>query len=444
MVIVPPDRSAGDARPARAVSASPPSALGQPGQAQRVRALDVRHDQPALGRGGDAQVHVVLDHDLLRVLVPGRVDHRVPGHRDQQRPGHQQQRRHPDPGELRQLPQPPDRVDRGADVGLQELGHVRGPPRALGDRGRGVLADAADGDPLLPGTRRGRLGQRSEHRGVQRAGGLLHVVAADGPARPGAGQPGQVHPELPGQLADRRLRQHARVAARPAVRAGWRQGIRNGTTSRRCLPPGHRGRGRRGGSLTRAPGGRAGLDAVADQDGLPLRRRGDRRHQVLGGGTRSRRRDGGRVDGGASRAGRQGGAGPGGWRRGTRPGAAARRAGHVHRDDGRAHVHGLALGHQQRGHHARVRAGQLDDGLGRLDVHHDLVHDHRVARLHPPADDVRLGQPFAHVRKAELTAHGGRRCCGRRSCGRRLGHDQPSQTAKVRLTASSTRSRSGR
>ena len=63
----------------------------EPGQRQCVGVLDVRHDQAPLGGGGDAQVHVMLDHDLLRVLVPGRVDHGVPHGREKQRVRHEQQ-----------------------------------------------------------------------------------------------------------------------------------------------------------------------------------------------------------------------------------------------------------------------------------------------------------------------------------------------------------------
>ena len=66
----------------------------------RARVLDVGHDQPARGGSGDAEVDVVLDHDLLRLLVPGGVDHRIPADREQQRPGHEQQRADLDPGEL--------------------------------------------------------------------------------------------------------------------------------------------------------------------------------------------------------------------------------------------------------------------------------------------------------------------------------------------------------
>ena len=200
------------------------------------------------------------------------------------------------------------------------------------------------------------------------------------PPGPGAGQPAQVHAQLPGQLADRRLGQHAQVAARRTVGAGGR-GLRNGADPGRCL--------------ARPPGGRAGLDPVADQHGLPLRGRRNRRDQVLRGGPGAFSGDRSGISGLRRRAGCRS------------RGPASRRAGHVHRDDRGAHVHGLALGYQQRGHHPRVRAGQLDDGLGRLDVHDDLVHGHRVARLHPPADDVRLGQALAHVGEAEFPALGG-------------------------------------
>ena len=70
MLIVPPASSAGVDLPARAFPASSVSARGQLGQAQRLGVLDVGHHQPALGGGGDAQVHVVPDHDLLGLPRP--------------------------------------------------------------------------------------------------------------------------------------------------------------------------------------------------------------------------------------------------------------------------------------------------------------------------------------------------------------------------------------
>ena len=64
IVIVPPDMSAGVVLPARAVSVSSPIARARSTQRQLVGVLDVRDDQPAVGRRGDAEVDVVLEHDL--------------------------------------------------------------------------------------------------------------------------------------------------------------------------------------------------------------------------------------------------------------------------------------------------------------------------------------------------------------------------------------------
>src|SRR5699024_5766409 len=62
-----------------------PDALGELPQRHQVRVLEVRHDQTARGGRGDAEVHVVLVDDLLRVLVPGAVDLGIAADRDQQR-----------------------------------------------------------------------------------------------------------------------------------------------------------------------------------------------------------------------------------------------------------------------------------------------------------------------------------------------------------------------
>jgi hypothetical protein len=72
------------------------------------------------------------------------------------------------------------------------------------------------------------------------------------------------------------------------------------------------------------------------------------------------------------------------------------------RDDRRPDVGGLALGHEQPGDDALVWGRQLDDRLGRLDLHDDLVDCHLVTGLDMPLDDVRLGQALADVRKQEL------------------------------------------
>ena len=54
---------------------------------------------------------------------------------------------------------------------------------------------------------------------------------------------------------------------------------------------------------------------------------------------------------------------------------------------------------------ARVGAGQLDDGLRRLDVHDDLVDRHRVTGLDMPGDNVGLGEALPHVGEPELLFH---------------------------------------
>ena len=74
IVIVPPDMSAGEVLPERAVSVSAAIAPASSRSDSAVGVLDVGHDQPALGGRGDAQVDVVLDDDLAGRLVPGRVD----------------------------------------------------------------------------------------------------------------------------------------------------------------------------------------------------------------------------------------------------------------------------------------------------------------------------------------------------------------------------------
>ena len=70
IVIVPPDMSAGEVLPARAVSVSSPIAAASSRSDEPVGVLDVRDDQAALGGGGDAEVDVVLEHDLAGRLVP--------------------------------------------------------------------------------------------------------------------------------------------------------------------------------------------------------------------------------------------------------------------------------------------------------------------------------------------------------------------------------------
>jgi len=125
-------------------------AAGQFGQRQRARVLDVRHDEATVGGHRDAEVHVVLDHDLVRGGVPRGVDERVPGHRDEQRPGHEKQRGHPQLREFGQLAHAAHRRHRLGHVDLQELGDVGCSERAR-HHGRGhVLAHTPDRDAFLP------------------------------------------------------------------------------------------------------------------------------------------------------------------------------------------------------------------------------------------------------------------------------------------------------
>ena len=190
-------------------------AAGQFGQRQRVRVLDVRHDEAAVGGHRDAEVHVALDHDLLRGGVPGGVDERVPGHRDEQRPGHEEQRRYPQLGEFGQLADAAHRRHRLGHVDLEELGDVRRGERAR-HHGRGhVLAHAAHRDALFP-ARAGVRGQVAGpgsvfHDGISRTDRgtrgrrPLHVIPGDRAVRAAARQFGQADAEVLGQLAYRRL-----------------------------------------------------------------------------------------------------------------------------------------------------------------------------------------------------------------------------------------------
>jgi len=74
-----------------------------------------------------------------------------------------------------------------------------------------------------------------------------------------------------------------------------------------------------------------------------------------------------------------------------------RRAAHLEGDEGLVHFHDVAGIAVQRHDGARVGAGQLDGGLGRLNVHQGLVEDDGVADLHLPLDDLGLDQSFADV-----------------------------------------------
>ena len=95
IVNVPPVMSAGGVLPAFAVCTSAVIASASSRRDSRPASLMFGTIRPARGRRGDAQVDVLLDHDLAGRRRPGRVDHRVPLDREQHRLGDQQQRRDP-------------------------------------------------------------------------------------------------------------------------------------------------------------------------------------------------------------------------------------------------------------------------------------------------------------------------------------------------------------
>ena len=91
-----------------------------------------------------------------------------------------------------------------------------------------------------------RIGMRSSrpaaraqlrYRGQRLAArGPLHVVPGDRAGRPGAGQPGQVHAEVPGQLAHRRFGQHRCGPALPFAAAALLGPHRPGTQRLNARP----------------------------------------------------------------------------------------------------------------------------------------------------------------------------------------------------------------
>ena len=280
-----------------------------------------------------------------------------------------------------------------------------GAVNALADhRGGRVLAHAADRDPLLArdrGHRRPAGPGPGPAAAAGRGRGRLHVVPGDRAVRAGAGQPRSGRRRGPWPACGpaawparpapaRRRPRPGRPAVRPAAggrdcrRPGWRRG--------QAAAPGRRAAGR---GLPRPPGGRAQLDPVADEHGLALRppwrpglpsMPGSVAPSAGGWGIRSSLR--------GARDGRP--------RRPTpaSPGAASAPTSTEMIGVPTSTV--VPSGTSRPGHHARVRARQLDDGLGRLDLDDDLVDLDRVAGLHVPLDDVRLGQALADVRKLEL------------------------------------------
>ena len=286
IVIVPPAMSAGGVRPSRAVAVSAPRASASSTQRQRVGVLDVGYDEPAGRRRRDAQVDVVLDHDLLGRLVPGGVDLRIALHRQQQRLGHHQQRRDLTPANSRSaLSRSTSRMVAG-HVDGDELGHVRRGERAGHHRLRGHLADALDRHPGLPLAGR-RTPDRSGRRSAPPAAGACSVRLCTSsrvtdPCGPVPVIDAQVDAELLGQRAHRRLGQRLgrALGGRPAPAASLRRGSGLGRgLGQRASRPGRRRRGRsradaadrlgRRRVLARAALGLGDPRPVADQHGGP-------------------------------------------------------------------------------------------------------------------------------------------------------------------------------
>jgi hypothetical protein len=75
---------------------------------------------------------------------------------------------------------------------------------------------------------------------------------------------------------------------------------------------------------------------------------------------------------------------------------------HLNRQERRADFYSRALRRQQARDYARVRARQLDNGFGGLDLDDDLVECHGVTGLDVPLDDIRLSQALADVSQPEF------------------------------------------
>jgi hypothetical protein len=120
-------------------------------QGQLVGVLDIGHHEPARRGGGDPQVDVPLDHDLLSRLIPGRIDLGIAPDRQADGFGEDQQRRDLHSPELPIALEPVDEVHRRGDIEVQPLGDV-GRGEGRGDHGLGGHpADALDRDALLGG-----------------------------------------------------------------------------------------------------------------------------------------------------------------------------------------------------------------------------------------------------------------------------------------------------
>ncbi len=293
IVIVPPCWSAGVRLALARRQRELLEGAGEVAGVELLRVLDVRHEEAAGRRGGDAEVHVVAHADL-RALVgldPRGVDHRRPPHGPDDRPRHDQQRRDLGVGEVGRGLEPLDELHRARRVDVDPHRHVRGRVGARGHRRGGGLAHAADRDRLLAVIRRrgGGAGDGdrllahgvplrrldvAEHRRLRR---LLHDVVARDLAGGAAGHDRpEVHAEIARQLADRRLRDDTDRMPQPAARAGLR--LREFTVPAAAVADEHRA-ARVGGGLRclrrdgrRRPLGGDRDDRRADLDGVALRR----------------------------------------------------------------------------------------------------------------------------------------------------------------------------
>ena len=143
-----------------------------------VGVLDVGHDQPARGGRGDAEVHVVLDHDLLGRLVPRGVDARgCGGPRCSRALATSSSGLTLTSWNSRSMLQPLDELHRAGHVDGDELGDVRGGERRGDHRLGGHLAHALDRDARLPLARRAKAGACMP-RGRRRAGCACTAGAA--------------------------------------------------------------------------------------------------------------------------------------------------------------------------------------------------------------------------------------------------------------------------
>ena len=70
-------------------------------------------------------------------------------------------------------------------------------------------------------------------------------------------------------------------------------------------------------------------------------------------------------------------------------------------DDRGTHIDRVALTHQELGHSAGVRTGQLNQRLAGLDLEKNVVDLDLITDRDPPGDDVGLNQPFARIQQPE-------------------------------------------